>query len=115
MAKIENAVINLEPNRKKDNLSQILWSMSLNEFMNESSELCSSIAKEVPKMTGIRNRGVKQAGFYVLRGARMPAVLVEAGFISNHKEEGKLRTRAFREKMAKAIFDGIMRYKRSLE
>ncbi|MFH1784177.1 MAG: N-acetylmuramoyl-L-alanine amidase [bacterium] len=115
VAKIENAVINLEPDRKKDNLSKILWSMSLNEFMNESSELGSLIAKEVPKTTGIKNRGVKQAGFYVLRGAHMPAVLVEAGFISNHKEEQKLKTRAFRENMAKAIFDGIIKYKKSVE
>ena len=115
VAKIENSVINLEPNRKKDNLSMILWSMSLNEFMNESSEVCSIIAKEVPKTTGIKNRGVKQAGFYVLKGARMPAVLVEVAFISNPKEENKLRTRTFREKMAKAIFNGIMKYKKSIE
>lgn len=115
VAKIENSVINLESNRKKDNLSMILWSMSLNEFMNESSEVCSLIAKEVPKTTGIKNRGVRQAGFYVLRDARMPAILVEVAFISNSEEENKLRTRSFREKMAEAIFDGIMKYKRSIE
>ncbi|MFH1238516.1 MAG: N-acetylmuramoyl-L-alanine amidase, partial [bacterium] len=102
VANIENSVINLESDRPKDNLSVILWSMTLNEFMNESSEVCSVISKEVPGNVGIECRGVKQAGFYVLRNAKMPAVLVEIGFLTNLREEIKMKSRTFREKTAKA-------------
>ncbi|MFH1238559.1 MAG: N-acetylmuramoyl-L-alanine amidase, partial [bacterium] len=60
-------------------------------------------------------RGVKQAGFYVLRNAKMPAVLVEIGFLTNLREEIKMKSRTFREKTAKAIFDGLMEYKKAVE
>ena len=65
--------------------------MVVNEFINESSELCSFITEEVIRRIKIVNRGVKQAGFYVLRGAQMPAVLVECAFLSNEKEEIRLK------------------------
>jgi N-acetylmuramoyl-L-alanine amidase len=58
------------------------------------------------------NRGVKQAGFYVLGGAAMPAILVEIGFLTNPKEEKKLATPEHREASARAIFAGLAEYKR---
>ena len=63
----------------------------------------------------IPNRGVKQAGFFVLRGAMMPSVLVEIGFISNAREERKLRSPRFRQDMAEIIYRGILRYKKWIE
>ena len=59
----------------------------------------------------IPNRGVKQAGFYVLGGAAMPAVLIEIGFVTNPKEERKLRESRYRDDIARAIVDGIAEYK----
>ncbi|HRY61102.1 MAG TPA: N-acetylmuramoyl-L-alanine amidase, partial [Candidatus Fermentibacter sp.] len=53
------------------------------------------------------DRGVKQAGFYVLRGAWMPSVLLEVAFISNPGEEGLLRDLDFRFRTARAIVAGI--------
>jgi N-acetylmuramoyl-L-alanine amidase len=50
---------------------------------------------------------VKQAPFYVLAGARMPAVLVEVGFISNEGEAERLRAKEYQEKVAAALADGI--------
>ena len=59
--------------------------------------------------------GVRQANFYVLRGARMPAVLIEAGYMTNPGDAKKLRSRRFRERVAKTIFDSILEYKKKQE
>ena len=59
------------------------------------------------------NRGVKQAGFYVLGGAAMPAILIEIGFLTNPKEETKARRRrSIVRRSARAIFAGLAEYKR---
>jgi len=84
--------------------------MIINEFINESSKLCSLIGKEVISRTQQTYRGVKQAGFYVLRGAQMPAVLVECGFISNPNEELRLIQYDFQNMIANGIVAGIKRY-----
>jgi N-acetylmuramoyl-L-alanine amidase len=55
---------------------------------------------------------VKQAGFYVLGGAAMPAILIEIGFVTNPKEERRLRESRYRDEIAHAIFSGIAEYKR---
>ena len=116
VANMENSVIEMEePSPKLNELTKILWSMTYNKFMNDSSLLCSLISKEVSSMRlGIENRKVKQAAFYVLRGTKMPAVLIELGFLSNKEEERKLRTRGFRKKITEAIYKGIFHYKKQL-
>jgi len=108
----ENAVVKLEgnPTVKKEKIQTLLWAMVMNEYMNESSELCSYITEDVTSRIKINNRGIKQAGFYVLRGAQMPAVLIECAFLSNPKEEIKLRTRKFQKDMADSIYAGIKKY-----
>lgn len=60
------------------------------------------------------NRGVKTAGFHVLLGAQMPAVLVEVGFVSNREEARQLRSASHRNKLASAIADGVHRYAETL-
>jgi N-acetylmuramoyl-L-alanine amidase len=111
-AVLENSVVRLEgkPNRKRAKLQELLWSMTVNEFINESSELCSIIGGEVTRRIKIENRGVKQAGFFVLRGAMMPAVLVECAFLSNYGEEAKLKTKKFQSGIADSIFEGVKKY-----
>lgn len=111
-AVLENSVIELEgkPTKKRARLQELLWSLVVNEFINESSELCCLISEEVTRRIKIGNRGVKQAGFHVLRGAQMPAVLVECAFLSNLEEESRLRTKRFQRKCADAIYAGIKRY-----
>jgi N-acetylmuramoyl-L-alanine amidase len=84
--------------------------MMQNEYLNESSELSSFISAIAPGRLRIANRGVKQAGFYVLRGAQMPAVLVEVAFISNYEEEMKLRNGNFQKAAALSIYEGVLRY-----
>jgi len=117
VANMENAVMALEEKKEKGNeLSSILWSLAMNEFMNESSELCSLICFEVDNsLRVVGNRGVKQAGFSVLKGAKMPAVLVEAAFISNESGERKLRSSKFQSELAESICAGVTKYKEWVE
>ncbi|MDD4201899.1 MAG: N-acetylmuramoyl-L-alanine amidase [Candidatus Omnitrophica bacterium] len=111
----ENEVIffeNSEYSVKPEYLNTTLWNMTLAENKEESKQLAGYMSKMIPGRMGLKNRGVKSANFYVLRGTRMPAVLVEVGFISNKAEEKKLASAAYRQNMADSIVDSIMGYDR---
>lgn len=69
----------------------------------------SVIHSEIIKATGLRDRGQKQANFHVLRETYMPALLTENGFIDNRKDAGKLKDRAFIQKIAKGHVEGIVK------
>jgi N-acetylmuramoyl-L-alanine amidase len=109
---LENSVLKLEERSRKKNslIKNILGSMALNEYVNESSELCGFIADEAQSKLKILNRGVKQASFYVLRGARMPAVLVESAFLSNCEQETKLNSKEFQSAVANSVYHGVVKY-----
>ncbi len=112
VANRENSVIAMEERTAEiEQLTRILWSLTMNKFMNESSILCAFINSSVIEKTDLLNRGVKQANFHVLRGARMPAALVEIGFISNKQEERLLNSRRFKNRMAEAIMLGVKKYR----
>jgi len=73
-----------------------------------SARLAEGILAQLIARTGTKNRGVHSAPFYVLRYARIPAVLVEVGF-ANHPSEGRLLARAdYRQKLAEGIAAGIL-------
>ncbi|MDE7169925.1 MAG: N-acetylmuramoyl-L-alanine amidase [Mucispirillum sp.] len=81
--------------------------------LEESVSLASSVQKRLVKnvnATQKKNLGVKQAPFYVLVGATMPAILVETGFLSNNDDAAKLKSSAYRKKIAKGIYDAIKEY-----
>jgi len=84
-------------------LELILWDLAQNSFLAESSRLAEAVQTELNTMTGVRDRGVRQAPFRVLMGATMPAILVEAGFISNPEEESRFKDDAYKDKIADAI------------
>jgi len=88
----------------------ILNDLSQKAFLQDSERLAVAIQAQLNQLGGIKQRGVKQAPFVVLRGAAMPAVLVETAFISNPKEEAKLRDAAFIKRVAQAITRGVRRY-----
>lgn len=67
-----------------------------------------------PGYPGITDQGVRRAGFYVLAGARMPAVLFEVSFISNAEGEARLNTADYRQKLADAIVNAIKAYKEGI-
>jgi N-acetylmuramoyl-L-alanine amidase len=74
----------------------------------------SAIASLSPSYGDIPNSGIKRAGFYVLAGARMPAVLFEASFISNSVGETRFNTGDFRQKIADAIVNAVRAYRDGL-
>jgi len=115
IAAIENNVVQLEnpqSRQKTDLLKSILWDMAQSEFQQESSFLAETVQDSMTQSLRLVNRGVKQAGFYVLGGAAMPAILIEIGFLTNPKEERKLASAEHREAIARAIYASLAEYKR---
>ena len=76
-------------------------------------ELAEKVQASLAKRTKMRNRGIKRAPFYVLAGAKMPAILVELGFISNYYDRKNLHSASFRQSAAEALFDAISDFDRS--
>lgn len=76
----------------------------------ESSALSGYVQKCLVEELGTKDRGSRFASFYVIRYAKMPAILVEVAFISNPEEELLLASTDGRSKAAKSIFNGIVRY-----
>ncbi|TFG79808.1 MAG: N-acetylmuramoyl-L-alanine amidase, partial [Chrysiogenales bacterium] len=95
---------------KNDELKMILWNMAQTEYIRESSKLAEYIQNELNELLDTRNRGVKQAPFRVLMRTAMPAVLIETAFISNSKEEKKLKSEEFLDKIAFAIYNGVSKF-----
>ena len=119
VASRENSVIKLEDiTDQYENLSGenlIMATMAQSTFMKESEDLASIIQIELDKKLDTPNRGVKQAGFYVLIGASMPNALVEVGFLSNPNEEKMLKQSRHKQKIAEAIYQAIKSFKSSQE
>lgn len=88
----------------------ILDDLAQEAYLRDSERLAVAVQAQLNRLGGIRERGVKQAPFVVLRGAAMPAVLVETVFISNPREEAKAKDPAFLRKAALAITQGIRHY-----
>ncbi len=101
--------------RRTKALDRTLWDMVLSENRAQSADLARQICTSVDEILPIKNRGVRAARFYVLKLTRMPAVLVEMGYISNRYEEMKLKDTTFVEKLTNAVADGILAYKREYE
>ena len=85
----------------------ILTAMAQSHFMKESEALASVVQDETSRTLNLPNRGVDQAGFYVLIGASMPAILFEMGFLSNAKEEMLLRSAQFQQQLVEAICQSV--------
>lgn len=119
VAKNENEVVTLETDYKikydgfDPNSPESVIGISIlqEEYLDQSIELAGRVQEFFTKKTDNKNRGVKQAGFLVLRQITMPRVLVEMGFVSN-KEEGEfLNSEEGQQKLAEAIAGAILDYK----
>jgi N-acetylmuramoyl-L-alanine amidase len=91
----------------------ILWELAHVANLEASSRLALELQTRLNQLSGIRDRGVKQAPFAVLTGATMPAVLVEVGFLSNPEEEQRLASPAEQGRLATTLAEGILAFLRS--
>jgi N-acetylmuramoyl-L-alanine amidase len=101
-------------------LPDIVRAITLNNKIDESRDFADAIQKAMVRSLSARNkdlqdRGVKQAPFVVLIGAGMPSVLAEISFVSNKQEGQLLKTGAYRQQIAEALFDAVIKYQRSLK
>jgi N-acetylmuramoyl-L-alanine amidase len=93
----------------------ILVTMAQSAHVRSSEQFADLTQQELGRSTGLQNRGVRQAGFYVLVGAAMPNVLIETGYLSNRQDERFLRTSAGQQKVAEAVCRAVLKYKHEYE
>jgi N-acetylmuramoyl-L-alanine amidase len=79
-------------------------------WSGSSRTLADSLQKEMVDKLNTRDRGVKQANFYVIRNTTIPSVLVELGFMTNYAEAQRMKTNSFRNAAADALYEGIIEY-----
>jgi N-acetylmuramoyl-L-alanine amidase len=110
---------NATTRRSISDLQVILNDLMLNSKINESNRLARALHKEMLEETrkgcSVQDLKVRQAPFYVLIGANMPAVLTEVGFITNQREAQRLADPAYRDKLAEGIAQGLQNYVRQLK
>ncbi len=123
VAKTENAAIfyeddyktqyeGFDPNADED---YILLSMFQSATINESIDLAQKVETQFRDRVGRKDRGVKQAGFWVLYKTTMPGILIELGFLSNPAEEKFLLSEQGQDYMASAIYRAFRDYKEEFE
>jgi N-acetylmuramoyl-L-alanine amidase len=100
-------------------LPDIVKAIALNNKINESRDFASAVQHSMVKRLGaknhtIRDLGVKQAPFVVLIGAGMPSVLAEISFLTNKQEGTLLKTQAYRQQIAQALFEAVQNYQQTL-
>jgi len=102
-----------KPLTEEELIKLILSDLLLSVNIEDSSKFAGLVEKQLTRYVKLPVRGVKTAPFIVLKGLKMPAVLVELGFISNPKEEKLLKTRDFQLKLAKGITSAVKLFFRS--
>lgn len=95
---------------KSKDIKELLLDLSLNATINDSVKLAEYVLKQLGGINHLHKRNVEQAGFAVLKSPDIPSILVETAFLSNPKEEVKLRSKHYQDKMADAMFLGIKNY-----
>jgi N-acetylmuramoyl-L-alanine amidase len=123
VAKRENEVILLEDNYSKHYQgynpnspeAHIILSMYRNAYLDQSILLAEKVEQQFKERTKRNSRGVKQAGFVVLKATAMPAVLIETGFLSNKEEEAYLNSEKGQSYLASAIYRAFREYRDVVE
>ncbi len=121
LALLENSIAS-EATSKESAVQDILWDMEQTSYLQDSAYLASYVQgaivdnlHELFRMKKIqgdwKNRGVRQAPFYVLNRAPMPAILVEIGYLSNPRDRKIMEEKYFQESLAKSLAEGVKKYK----
>ena len=122
VAKKENEIIFLDDHYQDDQEtysptsteSLIGTTLMQEEYLDQSILLASFVQNNFTKNLKIRNRGVKQSGFWVLHNTYMPSILIEAGFMTNPKEGAYLNSKKGQVDISNSIYDAIERYKKAI-
>jgi len=110
-AALENNVIILEDNSPADDVEYMEALMITTQIQKESSMLADFVQRQMDyNISEFKSRGVHRADFFVLRGALMPAVLAEIGFITHRKESSFLKKESYQDKVAAGICSGIVKF-----
>lgn len=123
VAKRENSVILLEADYKqkyegfdpKSSESYIIFEFLQNKYMEQSVSFASMIQNEFKNSSKRSDRGVRQAGFLVLRETSMPSILVELGFISNPAEEAYMTSTMGQQSLANSLYNAFTQYKNNYD
>jgi len=113
------AMENATSTKNISDLQKILYDLMQNAKINESSRLAGYVQGTIvghlknKRYSRVKNKGVKQAPFYVLLGAQMPSILIETAFISNPRECKRLTNPQFQERLSEGIIKGIRSYIRA--
>jgi len=121
LALLENSIAS-EATNKESAVQDILWDMEQTSYLQDSAYLASYVQGAIvenlhelfrsKKISGDwKNRGVRQAPFYVLNRAPMPAILVEIGYLSNPRDRKIMGEKIFQESLAKSLAEGVKKYK----
>lgn len=102
-------------NAPKNSAPPALTGVELHDRIEQSRRLAASVQRALygalsVQNPGLRDRGVKEAGFVVLTDSAMPGILAEVSFVSSPADEQKLRSDGYREQIAEALYKGIGRY-----
>ena len=106
--------------RAMHSLPDIVKAIALNNKLDESRDFADIVQRSMVKRLSTRNKqlrdlGVKQAPFVVLIGASMPSVLAEISFVTHRQEGQLLKSNAYRQQIAEALFDAVVKYQESLK
>ncbi|VAW55207.1 N-acetylmuramoyl-L-alanine amidase [hydrothermal vent metagenome] len=91
-------------------VKEVLFDLSLTGTIESSLDIGGEIIGQLKSVNRVHKKKVQQAGFAVLKAPNIPSVLLETAFISNPREEKKLRSAAHQKKVAKAITRGVNKY-----
>ena len=106
LAESENAYDNGDD--RSDALESVLQDLSQSAAKEASQNIGNKVLRSVKSVSHLHRADVQKAGFVVLKAQEIPSILVETAFISNPDEERRLSSRAYQDKMAAAVFSGIM-------
>ncbi len=91
-------------------VKEVLFDLSLTGTIESSLDMGGEIIAQVKNVNRVHKKHVQQAGFAVLKAPNIPSVLFETAFISNPREEKKLRSSSHQQKLAQAITRGVSKY-----
>jgi N-acetylmuramoyl-L-alanine amidase len=95
---------------KDDVLAGVLLDLSMTATLSSSLDAGAYVLKNMGSVARLHKKQVEQAGFLVLKSPDIPSLLIETGFISNPKEARQLNSSKYQQRMANAIYDGLVQF-----